>query len=172
MDNSRIKAAQNSELSHASSILAQLFDGVVITEDDLERPIEARTTPSSGTGKASAAIARPLEAELIESELPDEEAVDTELPAALVPAPWEEQAAPLRISLNQLRQWYVIARDLGRSDRLLRITQLGSQFKQRFGDADPDMPQTFEAWSPQDISLWIADRAAFEHQKTTVGRRS
>jgi hypothetical protein len=78
--------------------------------------------------------------------------------AATAPFMQDEQ---WRVSLNQLRQWYAIARALGRSDRLLRIAQLGSQFKQMFGEAEPDLPRPFSAWSAREIEWWLADIAAY-----------
>lgn len=133
--------AQNDELSHASYALAQFFDGIVIEDVDLDwQPV---ASPEQGRSPASPPAPMPPIAASA---------------AATAPFMQDEQ---WRVSLNQLRQWYAIARALGRSDRLLRIAQLGSQFKQMFGEAEPDLPRPFSAWSAREIEWWLADIAAY-----------
>lgn len=157
------KSSHEDELSHASRLLAEFFEGVVIEDVDEADRAEA-IAPTEGKPPLPAPVI-PVEsvplfavsAPLTDS-LPDE---------TIEPDQPEQQ---LLVSLDQLREWYAIARSLQRVDRLQRIAQLGSQFKRLYGDATPSEPHPFTAWSEKEVEWWLADLATYQAQSPHVGQ--
>lgn len=183
MDSLSSRSQEEDELSRASSALAQFFDGVVITDEDCDdtedmHPVEVEYAVDFDTIEEAelfdAALTSECSSECSEDastlaqESADLEAICDEAVEQAAEPELEQpevvcvQDVRLQVSLNQLREWYAIARALGRSDRLVRIAQLGSKFKHAFGDAEPDRPHPFTVWSAKEVEWWLEDLAEYQ----------
>jgi len=70
-----------------------------------------------------------------------------------------------KISLNQLRQWYLAAKTLNRPAEVLeRISFLGKAFKEKYGAAKSNVPHPFGTLSDDDIEQWQKDVASQMNQ--------
>jgi len=153
-DNKLETDAETLEVRRAAWVLARFFDGVVMDAEGNRVPHPSELEKNRVSENRQSASNNDSEEILGQLELFSD--------LALQPHK--------KISLDQLRQWYLAAKALNRPIELLeRISFLGKAFREEYGAAKSNVPHPFGTLSDSDVEQWQKDVASqmdqFEQQE-------